>query len=97
MEGKNRTAWAQDGVAHHLRSAPTSYLAYTSRRRSPRAPDGSWIRAAVSPCTRWRWIMSTNEQPARYLRYMRYTAYVCMYGWWQKGAEISLMGVRFLA
>ena len=32
----------------------------------------------------------------RYMRYMRYTAYVCMYGRQQKGAEISLMGVRFL-
>ena len=31
------------------------------------------------------------------MRYMRYTAYVCMFGRREKGAEISLMGVRFLA
>ena len=31
------------------------------------------------------------------MRYMRYTAYVCMFGRRGKGAEISLMGVRFLA
>ena len=29
------------------------------------------------------------------MRYMRYTAYVCMFGRRGKGAEISLMGVRF--
>ncbi len=29
------------------------------------------------------------------MRYMRYTAYVCMFGRREKGAEISLMGVRF--
>ena len=29
------------------------------------------------------------------MRYMRYTAYVCMYGRREKGAGISLMGVRF--
>ena len=31
----------------------------------------------------------------RYVRYMRYTAYVCRFGRQEKGAEISLMGVRF--
>ena len=29
------------------------------------------------------------------MRYVRYTAYVCMFGRRGKGAEISLMGVRF--
>ena len=29
------------------------------------------------------------------MRYMRYTAYVCRFGRQEKGAEISLMGVRF--
>ena len=29
------------------------------------------------------------------MRYVRYTAYVCMFGRRGKGAEIPLMGVRF--